>query len=123
MGFLVSFRPAWEQWDGSYCGVEGQVLVIDLEESPLANQKRGGTYEGIGAAHVARLQGPDRTTSYLRRPTQARFIRMQAGASHSLGLLFLSGNGKVCQMLSVPEKGSMGSFQVTRGLHLVALPL
>lgn len=38
------------------------------------------------------------------------------GQGHSLGLLFLSGNGEACQMLSVPEKGNTGSFQVTREL-------
>lgn len=36
---------------------------------------------------------------------------------HSLGLLFLSGNSKACQMLSVPEKENMGRFQITRELH------
>lgn len=52
---------------------------MDLEESPLANQKRG-KYEGTGAAPVARLQGHDRATSHLRRPIQARFIRMHPRA-------------------------------------------
>lgn len=79
MGFVVSFRPAWAAV-GPCCGGMGRVLVTDLEESPETNQKRSGKYEGIGAADTASLQGVVRTTSPLRLPTQARFMRMQARA-------------------------------------------
>lgn len=56
------------------------MLVMDSEESPLDNQKRGRKYEGMGVADMASLQGAGRTTSHLGLPTQATFIRMQAWA-------------------------------------------
>lgn len=113
MGCLVSFRPAWAVLGPCYGGEEVSGGT-NSEESPLGNQKRGRNHEGMGVADMTSpLEEPYLISGCLHRQ---RSSGPRHGGGHSLGLLFLSGNGKACQMLSVPEKGNTGSFQVTREL-------